>query len=75
MKKTLKNYYLNYLRERAGTWYLGVELERLSYGWKYSASNGSRTLRSLYTDGKLKKRYNPKGLVEYAYRATQEAML
>lgn len=81
MKKTLKNHYIEYLRERNGTWYLGVELEKLAPQWetkdggRYSASNGARTLRLLCTQSKLKRRYNGKGLAEYSYRASQESML
>ena len=75
MKENLKTKYLNYLSQNSNQWFLGVELERLAWEWGYSASNGSRTLRLLSNEGKLKRRRNPKNYAEYAYIPYQEAML
>jgi len=58
---------LQFLSHIPSKWVNGGEIERraLNAGWK--ASNDSRRLRELYVEGKVDRREDAKGTVEYLF--------
>lgn len=69
---SLRNRINNYLED----WYQvdqnkfvnGGEIEKLAQDNGYKASNASRRLRELENEGRIEKRYNSKGTVEYRHK-------
>lgn len=56
MKQTLKGRIYSYMRGKPTQKILSAEIERLTFeNTKHIGSTGSRALRSLFTDGKLKR--------------------
>lgn len=66
---SLKKRIFNYIRKvhdaNPLVWINGGHIEQLAASINYKASNASRRLRELENEGKIKRRENGKGHVEY----------
>lgn len=71
MKQTLKSRIYSYFRSHPNERILSVQIERLTFNHtKHVGSTGSRAVRSLYAEGKLKREGEGK-LMAYWYEPNQ----
>jgi hypothetical protein len=69
LRNRINNYLEDWFQVDQTKWINGGEIESLAQGAGYKASNASRRLRELENEGRVEKRYNHKGHVEYRHKA------
>ena len=71
-EQTLKKEILKLALREYPQWLNGGQFERLAMELMYKASNASRRCRELYNEGKLERRENERGCVEYQWVPEKE---
>lgn len=72
MKKTIKEYIIDYLRYSGRV--SGVALEHQADNWFTSAENVRRRARELVNEGKISRSFSEKGTVQYSIRPIPKSL-